>query len=583
VVHESRVERGLGATHGAPSAPGRCPWIRGSASDEAGRTPTGGRARRDIGDTITLIPDRGGSVGTSTAAAVVFSGHRDRPSARTVDGHAPSRDRGRETATPRALHRGNLGAALAGQDRIAEAGDAYDAAGWRRPAEPRWPIRIAALCPAIFPSNEAIDRYRIGLEAVLDANRGGVRLPPESATSGIHPSFNLAYHGRDDRALKAKFAAVFRHNFPPRDFPPRQDGPLRIGFFDARPQASMFLRCTGGIVERLDPDRFRVVLFAPERGIRPLKAAIRRPDADFVAVPERLPQAADCIAAARCDVLYHWQVGSDPLNYFLPFARPAPVQCTSWGTHTTSGVPAVDYYLSSELIEPPGSQEQYTEDLVPLATLPTYHLPIARPDPPAARAEFGLPDGAHLYLCLQRLQKFHPDFDPMLADSLRRDPKGIVVALKDRHGYAAGHLAARLAATIPDVADRVVLLPREAHAAYLRLLSLADAVLDPPHYGSGGTAYDILGMGLPLVTLPGDRHIARYALGCYRKMGVTDLVAESPEHYAELAVRVATDGDYRADVTGRIEAASLVLFEDMEAVREHERFFEQAVAAGGRG
>jgi len=476
---------------------------------------------------------------------------------------------------------GNLGAALAGKDAITEAGDAFAIAGRLRPAEPHWPIRIAALCPAVFPSVELIDRYRIGLEAVLDVNRGGVRLPPEAAaTSGIHPSFNLAHHGRDDRALKAKFAAVFRHNFPPRDFPPRQDGPLRIGFFDARPQASMFLRCAGGIVERLDPERFRVVLLAPERGLPALKAAIRRPDAEFAAVPERLPQAADAIAAARCDVLYHWQIGSDPLNYFLPFARPAPIQCTSWGTHTTSGVPAVDYYLSSTLIESPKSEAQYTETLVPLATLPTYQLPIARPDPPASRGEFGLPDDSHLYMCLQRLQKLHPDFDPMLADILRRDPKGLAVLLEDRHGIAAGHLAARFAATIPDVAGRILFLPRQSHAAYLRLLSLADAVLDTPHYNAGGTAYDILGLGLPLVTLPGDRHVARYTLGCYRKMGVTDLVANGPEHYAELAVRVATDRDYRAEVVARIEATGNLLFEEMAGVREHERFFARAVASG---
>ena len=30
------------------------------------------------------------------------------------------------------------------------------------------------------------------------------------------------------------------------------------------------------------------------------------------------------------------------MNYFLPFARLAPVQCTGWGSTITSGVPAVD-------------------------------------------------------------------------------------------------------------------------------------------------------------------------------------------------------------------------------------------------
>jgi len=477
----------------------------------------------------------------------------------------------------------NLGAALAGQERIEEAADAYGSAARLRPHEPHWPLRIAALCPAVFPSAEAIDRYRIGLEAVLDAHRGGVRLPPgAAAASGIHPSFNLAHHGRDDRAIKAKFAAVFRANFPDRG-PPPGGGVPRVGFVDSRPHEGMFLRCTAGIVDRLDPGRFRVVVFGPARGMAALRAAIRRPDAEFVPLPDRLPEAAAASAAARCDLLYHWQVGSDPFNYFLPFMRPAPVQVTSWGTHVTSGVPALDYYLSSVLIEPPGSEARYTEALLRLATLPTYQDPVPRPDPPPRRSEFGLPEGARLYACLQRLQKVHPDFDPLLAGILRRDPRGLILLLADRHGQAAARLAARFRAAMPDVAGRVAFLPRLSHAAYLRLLALADVALDPPHYGAGGTAYDILGLGVPLVTLPGARHVARYALGCYRKLGVMDPVADSPARYVELALRLGADRAYRDEVSARIAAAVPVLFEDAEAVREHERAFEQILAAARAG
>ena len=61
-------------------------------------------------------------------------------------------------------------------------------------------------------------------------------------------------------------------------------------------------------------------------------------------------------------------------------------------------------------------------------------------------------------------------------------------------------------------------------------------------------------------------------------MGVTDLVVNSREEYVSKAVQVATDRDYRKYVTDRISQASDVLFNDLEAVREHERFFEEAIA-----
>jgi predicted O-linked N-acetylglucosamine transferase (SPINDLY family) len=101
--------------------------------------------------------------------------------------------------------------------------------------------------------------------------------------------------------------------------------------------------------------------------------------------------------------------------------------------------------------------------------------------------------------------------------------------------------------------------------------------LDPPHYSSSLTGYDAFSLGLPVVTLPGELMVQRYALALYRKMGLEDLVARSPEAYRALAVRLGTDRDYREAVRARIAERSPVLFDDQGAVREHEEFFEDAL------
>jgi predicted O-linked N-acetylglucosamine transferase (SPINDLY family) len=59
-------------------------------------------------------------------------------------------------------------------------------------------------------------------------------------------------------------------------------------------------------------------------------------------------------------------------------------------------------------------------------------------------------------------------------------------------------------------------------------------------------------------------------------MGVEDLVVHSAEEYVHKAVQVATDREYCEYATQRIAAASDVLFDDLDAVREHERFFDEA-------
>ena len=120
----------------------------------------------------------------------------------------------------------------------------------------------------------------------------------------------------------------------------------------------------------------------------------------------------------------------------------------------------------------------------------------------------------------------------------------------------------------------IVFLPPQPFDDYCRLLQLADVILDPPHYGAGSSCYDLFSFNLPVVTLPGELIVGRITQACYRKMGVEDLVVHSAEEYVSKAVQVATDRDYRKYVTERIAEASDVLFNDLEAVREHERFFE---------
>ncbi len=60
-------------------------------------------------------------------------------------------------------------------------------------------------------------------------------------------------------------------------------------------------------------------------------------------------------------------------------------------------------------------------------------------------------------------------------------------------------------------------------------------------------------------------------------MGVMECVAADIDDYVNKAVRLGTDADYRASVSSQIREASPLLFEDTEAVREHERIFQELI------
>ncbi len=198
---------------------------------------------------------------------------------------------------------------------------------------------------------------------------------------------------------------------------------------------------------------------------------------------------------------------------------------------------------------------------------------------PVGRESFGLPD-RHLYLCFQNPLKLHPDMDALLEGIVLADPKALIVLLSDRHCQVAELLKRRFAARIAGAGERIVFLPRQSFGNYCRLLQLADVILDPLHYGTGSSCYDVFSFNQPMVTLPGEFMPGRVAQAFYRKMQVEDPIAASPADYVSKAVQVATDGDYRAHLKQRIAQASDVIFDELGAVREHERFFSEALSGG---
>ncbi len=265
------------------------------------------------------------------------------------------------------------------------------------------------------------------------------------------------------------------------------------------------------------------------------------------------------------------------INYLLPFFRLAPVQCTSLGVPGTSGIPQMDYYLSSELLETEEAAEHYTEKLVQLTTLPTYYYRPSLPPELKTRGHFGLANDRHIYLCPQNLLKFHPEFDHSVGEILRRDPRGDVVLIEGPHPHWAELLLDRFRATIPDGVERIRFLPHQSRPDFLNLMVLSDVLLDPFHFGGGNTTYEALALGTPIVTLPSAYLRGRVSFACYQKMGVLDCVASDPQDYVSMAVRLGTDPEYRDTIRSKVLSTSDVLFEDIEAVRQFERFIQHAV------
>ena len=430
-------------------------------------------------------------------------------------------------------------------------------------------LRRALMMPVILQSNEEIDAVRArldrDLDELLDARLDPIRDPEGEV--GL-TAFYLAYHGRPNRELLRKFGRVCRALYPANTESPRRAAArgrrLRIGFVSTFFYTHSVGRTTYGLIKDLPRGDFEVHVFAiapqPGETAEEIRAAADR----YVALPRELGQVRAAIEAAELDILLFADVGMNPLTTFLALSRLAPLQLNTWGHSVTSGIDTLDYYVSADQVEAPGSEDQYSEKLM---RLPGYFMPrYHRPRLPGrkSRDELGLPADRHLYLCPQSLFKLHPDFDAVFQGILERDPLAQIVLIDPRASWAE-RLQARLAPKLGAHAARVSFTPSVSKAEFLQLLGAADLIIDPFHFGGCNTSCEALALGVPIVTLPAEQLPGRFTLGLYREMALEDCVAPSPAEFVDLAVRLGTQPDYRHSVSERILERCERLFERPDA------------------
>lgn len=450
--------------------------------------------------------------------------------------------------------------------------------------DPALEMHAATLLPPIPSSSAHIARWRDRFRRQVAAL---IQDPPtltDPAQGFARSLFLLAYHGLDDRDLRADLARLYRRASPDLAFTAphcnapvvRPAGRIKLGLVSSFFRDHTIGKLNLGFVERLPRDRFEVTVFAVPGRADAMTQRYRAAADRFVVLPPTLANARALIAHSRQDALYYPEIGMEALSYTLAFARLAPLQFTTWGHPETSGIDTVDAFLSSVWLEPAEAERYYTERLVRLNALP------AAPTRPEAkrrfeRAHLGLPGDRRLYACPQTLFKFHPSFDPMLAAILARDPDGLLVLLEGATPEWVAKLTRRLRRAGIDTDRQVRFLPQMPLDQYLSLCRVADVVLDPPVFGGGNSTYEALYQDAVVVTLEGEFLRGRISAAMYRKMGLADLIPADARAYVDLALRLAKDEDFRTEQRARIAERRHLIYLDDDGVQALAAFVEGAI------
>ena len=227
------------------------------------------------------------------------------------------------------------------------------------------------------------------------------------------------------------------------------------------------------------------------------------------------------------------------------FARkPAPVQATWLGYLSTTGLRSMDYRITDVSADPPGLTERYyTEQLVRLPDSFVCYQPLDHT--PVVDALPALKNGHITFGSFNNLAKMSPEVRALWARVLLAVP-GSRLMIKTK-GLGDAQLRQQLVEDfarhdVPE--DRLELVSwDDAYLQHLNQYNQVDIGLDPFPCNGGTTSFDAMWMGVPVVTLAGDRFISRMGVSMLTSLGLTELIAETPEEYVAIAARLAGDLD----------------------------------------
>ncbi len=454
----------------------------------------------------------------------------------------------------------NLGVLLEAVGRYDEAEASYRTAIAMAPAVPHLHNNLGVLLKESgrFAESLAVHRRTVELDPRLPAGRSNL-LYTLNYDETVSPQALHAEHvawGNSEGVRIPTAGARFANSLEP-------ERRLRIGYVsgDFRHHSVAFF--FGPLLDAHDRAGVEVFLYSNDARADAMTAQIKARADHWVPIH----QWSDELAAARIredaiDILVDLS-GHTSHNRIMLFARkPAPIAVTWLGYPNTTGLPTIDYRLTDPVADPPGDADAlHSERLVRLASgflcyrAPDDAGPVA---PLPARAVGHVTFGS-----FNNVAKLSPATIALWARLLGEVP-GARLLLKasqfkdrgTRERVAAAFAAAGVAADRMDI-----LPPQAATAAHLATYAQVDIALDPLPYNGTATTCEALWMGVPVVTLRGNRHAARVGASILGAVGLERLIAATPDAYVATAAELARDltglAALRADLRERMRASPL--------------------------
>ena len=248
--------------------------------------------------------------------------------------------------------------------------------------------------------------------------------------------------------------------------------------------------------------------------------------------------------------------------------KPAPVQLSGLGYMATTGLPAVDYFVTDHFCDPvgSGSESVYVEKLLRLTSQFCYNgytnLPASEGTPAKTR-------GYVLFASFNQYVKLQDTTLLAWREIMERVPNSRL--LLKNSAFAKGGIALMARDRLQRLGfDMSRVMFEEATRDYMERYLDVDIALDTYPWPGGGTTCDALYMGVPVISYYTERHSTRFTYSLLANIGLAELASVRMEDYVEKAVALAGD-------LGLLDALHRGMRERMKAspVMDQERYIRE--------
>ena len=244
-------------------------------------------------------------------------------------------------------------------------------------------------------------------------------------------------------------------------------------------------------------------------------------------------------------------------NRLLVFAqKPAPIQVTWLGYPNTTGLSAIDYRFTDMIADPVGEADDFHSET--LFRLPNGFQCYKGNE--NINVNTDLPQNSRGYITFgsfNNLAKMTFEVINVWAKILKAVPNSKLI-IKSSIFNTHGQHYIGLFEEEGIAADRIEFHNRVSDKnEHLEFYNKIDICLDTFCFNGATTTCEALWMGVPVITLLGDRHVGRVGASILTNIGLTDFIAQDIDDYVALASKMSNRPEYLKEIRQRLRKQML--------------------------